>query len=314
MKEFKPDEFLWVQKYRPQTISDLIVPNRIEKTFKSILAKNELPNLLLTSPPGQGKTTTAKAIANDMDLDVLFINASEERGIDVIRNIIKSFAGTVSLLGDNKPKLVILDESDNLTQDSQLALRAFSEEFSKNCRFILTANYPQKIIPALHSRFQTIDFSLRPNEKPEIASKLLKRLEFILNEEKVTYTKDVLAKLIMKHFPDMRKIIGECQKYSTDGKLEAEAINDEETSVDTLVELVVNGNFKEMRNWVENNVTSGNVQSLYDQFYDKIYDSNLPKESIPEVVILIGKYQYQNQVVINPKINFAAFCTEVILI
>src|SRR6056300_66714 len=246
------NEYLWVEKYRPQTIEDTILPVALKDTFRQILENKELPNLLFTGTAGVGKTTVAKAICNELDLDYLLINGSEEGNIDTLRHKIKQFASTVSLQGGYK--VVILDEADYLNpQSTQPALRGFVEEFHKNCRFILTCNFKNRIIEPLHSRFSNIEFKVNPKDKPKLASRLFERAIYILKEQNVSYEDKVLVELITKHFPDFRKLINELQRYSVSGAIDAGIlVNVSDENLKTLMGYLKGKDFGEMRKWVVN--------------------------------------------------------------
>ena len=216
------DEFLWVEKYRPKTIEDCILPTNIKKTFQDFLDKGEVPNLLLAGPAGCGKTTVAKALCNELGVDVYVINGSDEgRFLDTVRNTAKNFASTVSLASTAKHKVIIIDEADNTTNDVQLLLRAFIEEFSGNCRFIFTCNFKNKILEPLHSRCACVDFSTNSKDKPQLAAAFFKRIQEILDTEGVEFDNKVLVELINKHFPDWRRVLNECQRYSSGGKIDS---------------------------------------------------------------------------------------------
>ena len=216
------NEFVWVEKYRPQTIEECILPTNIKKTFLDFLDKGEVPNLLLSGPPGCGKTTVAKALCSELGVDSYVINGSDEgRFLDTVRNNAKNFASTVSLSSTAKHKVIIIDEADNTTPDVQLALRAFTEEFVGNCRFIFTCNYKNKIVAPLHSRCAVIDFSIKGKDRVELAGKFFKRLQQILDTEGVEYNNKVLVELVNKHFPDWRRVLNECQRYSVSGKIDS---------------------------------------------------------------------------------------------
>ena len=250
------DEFLWVEKYRPKTIEDCILPENIKKTFKDFLNKGEVPNLLLSGPAGCGKTTVAKALCAELGVDVYVINGSDEgRFLDTVRNNAKNFASTVSLSSEAKHKVIIIDEADNTTPDVQLLLRASIEEFSGNCRFIFTCNYKNKIIEPLHSRCAVIDFGIKGKQKQEIATCFFKRLNWILDNERIQSDKKVTAELIHKHFPDWRRVLNECQRYSVSGKIDSGILaHFSDVKVNDLVKNLKAKNFKEVRKWCVDNL------------------------------------------------------------
>ena len=301
-------DFLWVEQYRPKTIDDCILPSSLKTLFSSFIKKGELSNLLLSGTPGIGKTTVAKAICEQMNCDWIMINASEEGGIDVLRDKIKNFASTVSLSGGKK--VVILDEADYLNpQSTQPALRGFIEEFHKNCRFILTCNFKNRIIEPLHSRFSNIEFRINPKDKPKLASKLFERATFILKEQNITYEEKVLAELIKKHFPDFRKLINELQRYSVSGTIDAGIlVNVSDENLKTLVTHLKGKEFSDMRKWVVNNLDNDPVK-IFRKIYDSMYDSLQP-ETIPHAVLIIADYQYKSAFVADQEINLVACLTE----
>ena len=305
------DEFLWVEKYRPKTIEDCILPESTKKTFKDFLDKGEVPNLLLSGPAGCGKTTVAKALCNELEVDVYVINGSDEgRFLDTVRNNAKNFASTVSLTSTAKHKVIIIDEADNTTHDVQLLLRAFTEEFSRNCRFVFTCNYKNKIIQPLHSRCAVVDFATTAKDRPKIAAEFFNRLRFILEKENVQYDPKVLVELINKHFPDWRRVLNECQRYSTSGVIDAAILasfNDDKTN--DLIKKLEEKNFSEVRKWVVNNLDN-DPSVLLRRIYDALYVS-LENASIPAAVLIIAKYQYQIAFVADQEINLLAALTEI---
>jgi len=301
-------DFLWVEEYRPKTIEDCILPDSLKTLFTSFIKKGDISNLLFSGTPGIGKTTVAKALCDEMNCDWIMINGSEEGGIDVLRNKIKNFASTVSLSGGKK--VVILDEADYLNpQSTQPALRGFVEEFHKNCRFILTCNFKNRIIEPLHSRFSNIEFKVNPKDKPKLASKLFERAVFILKENNVTYEDKVLVELITKHFPDFRKLINELQRYSVSGSIDAGIlVNVSDENLKTLVSHLKNKEFSDMRKWVVNNLDNDPVK-IFRKIYDTLY-SNLEPSTIPHAVLIIADYQYKSAFVADQEINLVACLTE----
>ena len=307
------NEFLWVEKYRPQTIEDCILPESIKKTFQGFLSKGEVPNLLLAGPAGCGKTTVAKALCNELGVDVYVINGSDEgRFLDTVRNTAKNFASTVSLSSTARHKVIIIDEADNTTNDVQLLLRAFTEEFSGNCRFIFTCNFKNKIIEPLHSRCACIDFSTDRKSKPQLASTFFNRLRFILEREDVEADPKVLVELINKHFPDWRRVLNECQRYSSSGKIDAGILAQfSDVKVNDLIKHLKEKDFKEVRKWVVNNLDN-DASVLLRRVYDALYASLAPN-SIPAAVLVIAKYQYQIAFVADQEINMLACLTEIMV-
>ena len=301
-------DFLWVEEYRPKTIEDCILPDSLKTLFTSFVQKGELSNLLLSGTPGIGKTTVAKALYEQLNCDWIMINGSEEGGIDVLRNKIKNFASTVSLSGGKK--VVILDEADYLNpQSTQPALRGFVEEFHKNCRFILTCNFKNRIIEPLHSRFSNIEFKVNPKDKPKLASRLFERAVFILKEQNINYEEKVLVELIKKHFPDFRKLINELQRYSVSGTIDAGIlVNVSDENLKTLVSHLKNKEFSDMRKWVVNNLDNDPVK-IFRKMYDTLY-SNLEPSTIPHAVLIIADYQYKSAFVADQEINLVACLTE----
>ena len=307
------DEFLWVEKYRPKTIKECILPTNIKKTFKDFLDKGEVPNLLLAGPAGCGKTTVAKALCNELGVDVYVINGSDEgRFLDTVRNTAKNFASTVSLQATGRHKVIIIDEADNTTNDVQLLLRAFTEEFSGNCRFIFTCNFKNKIIEPLHSRCACIDFSTNSKSKPQLAAEFFKRIQEILAAESVEYDQKVLVELINKHFPDWRRVLNECQRYSAGGKIDSGILATfSDVKVNDLVKKLKEKDFPEVRKWVVNNLDN-DTSVLLRRIYDACYDSMVPS-SIPPAVLTLAKYQYQMAFVADQEINMLACLTEIMV-
>ena len=306
-------DFIWVEKYRPQTIDDCILPETIKKTFNDFLNRGEIPNMLLSGPPGIGKTTVAKALCKQLGADYYVINGSDEgRFLDTVRNNAKNFASTVSLTSQSKHKVIIIDEADNTTPDVQLLLRASIEEFSKNCRFIFTCNYKNKIIEPLHSRCAVVEFSIQGKHKQKIAVKFFNRLVHILEQEKIEFDKKVLAELVNKYFPDWRRVLNECQRYAVSGKIDSgilAAFSD--VSVNDLVKNLKTKNFSEVRKWVVDNLDN-DPTVLLRRIYDSLYES-LVSSTIPAAVLIIAKYQYQIAFVADQEINMLACLTEIMV-
>ena len=307
------NEFLWVEKYRPKTIEECILPANIKKTFQDFLDKGEVPNLLLAGPAGCGKTTVAKALCNQLGVDVYVINGSDEgRFLDTVRNTAKNFASTVSLSSTAKHKVIIIDEADNTTNDVQLLLRAFTEEFSGNCRFIFTCNFKNKIIEPLHSRCACIDFSTNSKSKPQLAAQFFKRIQEILGAEGVEYDNKVLVELINKHFPDWRRVLNECQRYSSSGKIDSGILATfSDVKVNDLVKKLKEKDFPEVRKWIVNNLDN-DYNLLLRRIYDACYETLVPG-SIPAAVLVLAKYQYQGAFVADQEINMLACLTEIMV-
>ena len=307
------DEFLWVEKYRPRKIEECILPDNIKKTFLDFLDKGEVPNLLLAGPAGCGKTTVAKALCNELGVDYYVINGSDEgRFLDTVRNNAKNFASTVSLQGSGKPKIIIIDEADNTTSDVQLLLRAFTEEFSGNCRFIFTCNYKNKIIEPLHSRCAVVEFSIGGKQKPVIAAQFFKRIQTILDQESIEFDNKVLVELINKHFPDWRRVLNEIQRYSSGGAIDAGILATfSDVKVNNLISNLKQKNFPEVRKWVVDNLDNDSGV-LLRRIYDALYTS-LANSSIPAAVLIIAKYQYQIAFVADQEINLLACLTEIMV-
>ena len=307
------DEFLWVEKYRPQTIEDCILPEQTKKTFLEFLNKGEIPNMLLAGPAGCGKTTVAKALCKQLGVDSYVINGSDEgRFLDTVRNNAKNFASTVSLSSESKHKVIIIDEADNTTPDVQLLLRASIEEFSRNCRFIFTCNYKNKIIEPLHSRCAVVEFGIQGKHKQEIAVAFFNRLVSILEGERIEADKKVLAELINKHFPDWRRVLNECQRYSVGGKIDTGILaHFSDVKVNDLVKNLKEKNFSEVRKWCVNNLDNDS-SVLLRRIYDSLNESLVPS-TLPAAVLIIAKYQYQIAFVADQEINLLACLTEIMV-
>ena len=307
------NEFVWVESYRPQTIDDCILPDGIKNTFKQFVEKGEVPNLLLSGPPGCGKTTVAKALCHELKVDYYIINGSDEgRFLDTVRNNAKNFASTVSLSSTAKHKVIIIDEADNTTPDVQLCLRAFTEEFIGNCRFIFTCNYKNKIIQPLHSRCAVVDFSIKGKERQALAGKFFQRLQQILDTESVEYDNKVLVELIQKHFPDWRRVLNELQRYSVSGKIDTGILAAfTNVKTDDLFKSLKDKDFPKVRKWVVDNLDN-DPTVLLRSVYDAVY-SHLEGAGIAAAVLIIAKYQYQSGFVADQEINMLACLTEIMV-
>ena len=303
------ETFLWVEKYRPKKITDCILPESIKNTFIEFIGQKDIPNLLLAGGSGVGKTTVARAVCEELHADYILINGSEESGIDILRTKIKNFASTVSLHGGRK--YIILDEADYLNpQSTQPALRGFMEEFHKNCGFILTCNYKNRLIPPLHSRCSVIDFSIPNSEKPKLAKEFMDRVVTILKDQNVKHDKRVVAEVINKYFPDWRRVLNELQRYSVSGAIDAGMLVDiAEVNIKELMHSMKNKEFTNVRKWVVNNLDNDPVR-LFRRIYDNLYEF-VDGSSIPHVVVVLGEYQYKSAFVADQEINLMACFTEI---
>ena len=302
------ETFLWVEQYRPKTVDDCILPQSLKNTFKEFVESGKIPNIILSGGPGVGKTTIAKAVLDEIGATYMMINGSEESGIDVLRTKIKNFASTVSL--EVGRKYLILDEADYLNpQSTQPALRGFMEEFHKNCGFILTCNYKNRLIEPLHSRCSVIDFTISKSEKPQLAMDFMKRVEFILQSESVEYDKKVLIEVIQRHFPDWRRILNELQRYSISGRIDAGILVDmAEINIKELMKFMKEKEFTNVRRWVVNNLDMDAVR-LYRSIYDSLY-TFLDHSTIPHAVCILSEYQYRGAFSADQEINTLACFTE----
>jgi len=302
-------DFLWVEKYRPKTISETILPTRLKDTFQKMVDTGDIPNMMFAGSAGLGKTTVAKAMCNELGLDYILINGSEEGNIDTLRGKIKQFASTVSLQGGYK--VIILDEADYLNpQSTQPALRGFIEEFSDNCRFILTCNFKNRIIEPLHSRCGVYEFNTTKKDLADLAAQFFKRFIYILDQENVSYEQKAVADLIMKHAPDWRRVINEGQRVSISGAgINGQSSNNVSGNVTELVTALKDKNFKVMRKWVTNNMDVEPV-AIFRGLYDNMYEY-LEPQSIPQMVLILADYQYKDAFVADHELNVVACMTEI---
>ena len=305
-------DFLWVEKYRQKRIEDCILTEELKTTFTQFLKQKEIPNLLLSGTAGTGKTTVARALCEELGADYIIINGSDEgRQIDTVRQKIKNFASTVSLTEQSNHKVVIIDEADYMNADSvQPALRNFIETFYKNCRFIFTYNYKNKIIPALHSRCTVIDFKITNGQVKKTAMLFMKRMELLLKEENIEFDKKVLAELIQKYYPDFRRTINELQRYSVRGTIDSGilfSISNE--NIKELITSLKEKRFNDMRKWVVQNLDK-EPSHLFKMIYDSLYD-NLDTKSIPQAILILAGYQYKAGFVADQEINMVACLIEI---
>ena len=304
------DDFIWCQKYRPRTIEDCILPRGLKDTFLEFVSNGDIPNLLLSGTAGTGKTTVARALCEELGVDYIIINGSESGNIDTLRNDVRNFASGVSITSTGKRKIVILDEADYLNpQSTQPALRGFIEEFSKNCGFIFTCNFKNRIIEPIHSRCSVIDFRFSKKDRPKLAMSLLKRVIEILDKESVEYNEKVLVELITKYFPDFRRVLNELQRYSVSGEIDAGILTTiTEQSIKDLMKHLKEKNFKNMRKWVVENLDD-DPSRIFRLVYDGLYGHVKP-QSIPQAVILLADYQYKSAFVADLELNLVACLTE----
>ena len=304
------NHLLWVEKYRPSRVEDCILPDAIKSTFLEYVAKKQIPNLLLSGSAGVGKTTIAKALCEEVGCDYIVINGSDESGIDVLRTKIKNYASSVSLSGGRK--VVIIDEADYLNPNStQPAMRGAIEEFSSNCSFIFTCNFKNRIIDPIHSRCSVIDFKIN-GSKQAMAAQFFKRVEWILEQEGVTYSKDAVAAVITKHFPDNRRVLNELQRYAISGNIDAGIIASvADVQLGPLVAALKDKDFASVRKWVTNNLDNDPVK-IYRKLYDGLYEV-LKANSVPQLVLHLSKYQYQSAFVADHEINMVACLTEIMV-
>lgn len=303
-------DFLWVEKYRPKTISDTILPAELKETFQQFVDQDNIPNLLLSGGPGIGKTTIARAMCEQLNVDYIVINGSMNGNIDTLRTEIKDFASTISFTGNRK--YVILDEADYLNpQSTQPALRNFMEEYSKNCGFILTCNFKNRIIDPLHSRCSVIEFKINGKDKASMASQLFKRVKAILSDENVSYDQKTLAELITLYFPDFRRVINELQRYSVTGSIDSGILADQSSNIQDLVGILKSKKFVDMRKWIADHKDLDTAQ-LYRQLYDNASQYVKP-QSIPQLVVTLADYQYKAAFVADHEINNVACMTELMM-
>ena len=303
------EHLLWVEKYRPAKVDDCILPDAIKSTFKDYVSRKEIPNLLLSGSAGVGKTTIAKALCQEVGCDYIVINGSDENGVDTIRVKIKNYASSVSLAGGRK--VIIIDEADYLTPNAQAILRASIEEFASNCSFIFTCNFKNRIIDPIHSRCSVVDFKVN-GSKAKMANAFFKRVEWILEQEKITYDKEVVAAVITKHFPDNRRILNELQRYSVSGSIDKGILGSvADVQLGALVTSLKEKDFASTRKWVTANLDNDPAK-IYRKLYDTLYELLKPN-SVPQLVLILAKYQYQAAFVADHEINMIACLTEIMV-
>ena len=303
------ETFLWVEKYRPKTINDCVLPDNLKTTFSEFVKDKHIPNLILCGSAGVGKTTVAKAMLDEIGATSMMINGSEESGIDVLRTKIKNFASTVSLEGGRK--YIILDEADYLNpQSTQPALRGFMEEFHKNCGFILTCNFKNRLIEPLHSRCSVVDFIIPNSQKPKLAQKFFDRMTHVLNDEDIDFDMKAVAELINKHFPDWRRTLNELQRYSASGKIDAGIlVNLSEVNINELMQSLKKNEFTNVRKWIVQNLDNDPVR-IFRHIYDNLYN-NIDSGTIPHAVVTLADYQYKSAFVADQEINLLACLSEI---
>lgn len=303
------EHLLFTEKYRPKTIADCILPDRLKTPFQEYVNQNNIPNLLLSGGAGVGKTTVAKAMCEEIGCDYMVINGSDENGVDVVRYKITNYASSMSLSGGRK--VIIIDEADYLSPNAQAAFRNAIEEFASNCSFIFTCNYKNKLIDPLHSRCAVVDFTLKNNEKTQMAGQFFKRIQSILQSEKIEYDDKVIVELIKKHFPDFRRVINELQRYSQFGKIDGGILSHiVEVSLGDIIKYIKDKDFGAIRKWVASNDID--ATTFFRKIYDNLYDVLKP-QSIPQAVIILADYQYKQAFVADTEINTLACLTEIMV-
>jgi len=304
------DQFLWVEKYRPKKVEDCILPDFLKSVFQQYVNTKKIPNLLLTGTPGVGKTTIAKAMCDEIGCDYMMINGSEERGIDILRTKIRQYASSVSFAGGRK--VIIIDEADNLTPDTQAGMRAAIEEFSSNCSFIFTCNHKARLIGAIHSRCSVIEFKIKNGNKVKMAAAFMKKVQQVLKLENIKYDAEVVAQIIQKHFPDYRRVLNELQRYSVKGEINTGMLTQvADVSLTKLIDFLKAKDYTSMRKWVGSNIDA-DPNTVFRLIYDALYD-NMKPDSIPQAVIILAEYQYKAAFVADQEINLVACLTQIMV-